>query len=280
MTIMDKINNFVSAFVDALKSIFYIRLWTPFFILMLVSAAIAYMVLNPFAGPWAGIITAIGKSGLFGGGDAFVHYPQHLLISPAVHSRIGLIFTILLDSLLTGAAFIMFAGFFSGEKIGFIGSLKKAFSKYHHLIILNIIIYAILLSLNLVLPKLFIGSIAGYGKRMLMFIFAFRVFLFFIFSFFIFAVPYIVLNNENVFTAILKSFKTFFKNFFTAFFAVFITQILIMPFSMGMDYGSTIAQKFSPETIGVLLYLEIFATMIASFLFTAMVTRFFTEYHE
>jgi hypothetical protein len=280
MTILDKINNFVSAFVDALKSIFYIRLWTPFFILLLVSGALAYMVLNPFAGPWSGIIISIGKTGLFGGGEAFIHYPQHLLISPAVHSRIGLIFSIFLDSLLTGAAFIMFAGFFSGQKIGFFESVKKALSKYHHLIILNIIIYAVLMAVNLTLPKMFMGSIAGYGKRMFVFILAFRMLLFFIFSFFIFAMPYVVLQNENAFSAILKSFKTFFKNFFTAFFAVFITQILILPFSMGMDYGSIIAQKFSPETIGVLLYLEIFATMIASFLFTAMVTRFFTEYHE
>jgi hypothetical protein len=280
MTILVKINNFVSAFVDALKSIFYLRLWTPFFIFMLISGALAYMVLNPFAGPWSAAIISIGKSGLFGGGEAFIHYPQHLLISPAVHSRLGLILSVFLDSLLTGVAFIMFAGFFSGNRIGFIQAIKRALSRYQHLIILNLIIYAILMAVNLLLPQIFEGALIGNTRRIFVFILGFRLLLFFIFSFFIFAIPYVVLQNENVFTAILKSFRTFFRNFFTAFFAVFITQLLIQPFTLGIDYSATIAQKFSPETISVLLYLEIFTTMIASFLFTAMVTRLFTEYHE
>jgi hypothetical protein len=280
MPVLVKVNNFVSAFLDALRSIFYIRLWTPFLILMLASAGLAYMILNPFSGPWSALVISLGKSGLFGGEEAFVHYPQHLLISPAVYSRVGLILAVFLDSLLTGTAFVMFAGFFSGAKVGFAEGIKKAFSRYHQLILVNIVIYVIMMALIQLVPKLFTESLIGNPRLTFAFIVAFRTFMLFIFSFFIFAIPYVVLQNENAFTAILKSFKTFFRNFFTAFFAVFITQILIQPFSIGMDYGSVVAERFSPETISILLYLEIIATMIASFLLTAMVTRFFTEYHE
>ncbi len=280
MSAILKINNFISVFIDALKSLFYIRLWTPFFIFFVISLAFAYIILNPYSGFWTGFVTAIGTSGIFGGGEAFTHYPQHLFLSPSVHSRINLILSVILDSLLTGAAFAIFAGFFSGEKVKFSEGVRIAFSKYHWLVLANIIIYAILIFVQWLLPEIFIDMLIGNPRRVFAFIVALKVFMFLALSPFVYVIPYIVLNNENLFSAILKSIKFFFRNFFSTFFAIFITQLIVLPLSLGLDYSSWVADKFSPETIAVILYLEVFVTMIASLLLTAMLTRFFIEYNE
>ena len=81
-------------------------------------------------------------------------------------------------------------------------------------------------------------------------------------------------------TAFKKSFKTCFKNFFTTFFLVFITQGIVLPLSVILDLGVYVTDKFGPEILIWILYLQILVYMIASFLFIAMLTRIFEEYHE
>ncbi|HDS01388.1 MAG TPA: hypothetical protein ENO07_05140, partial [candidate division Zixibacteria bacterium] len=244
MSAILKINNFISAFIDALKSIFYIRLWTPFFIFFLISIAFAYMILNPFSGPWSGFVTWIGASSLFGGGEAFTHYPQHLLISPSVHSHLNLVLSIIVDSLLTGAAFIIFAGFFRAQKVKFSEAVSRAFSSYHWLVLASAVIYAILYAVQLLLPEIFMQMLIGNPRRMFFFIVALKLFMFLVFSPLVYTIPYIVLKNENFFSAFLNSIRFFLKNIFTTFFAIFITQLVVLPFSLSLDYSGWIADKF------------------------------------
>ena len=280
MPFLLKVNMFIAAFIDGLRSLFFPRLWTPFLIFALISAGIAYMLLNPFSSIWSGIIVPIGKSRLFGGGEAFVHYPGHLLITPSIYSRLSLLMSIIFDTALGASAFIIFAGFFAGEKVKFITAVKKAIGRYHQLILAGIFVYAVLLFLGWLVPQFATDFLKQSPRRIFVFSVAFKVFLFFVFSPFIYIVPYIILKRENFFSALHKSVKTWLKNFFTSFFLVAITQGLTLPISLGLEYSGWLADRFGPEITGLLIFADIIIFMIASFLFTAILTRIFTEYHE
>ena len=80
--------------------------------------------------------------------------------------------------------------------------------------------------------------------------------------------------------AVWKSLKTWIKNFFTSFFLVAVPLSLTLPLALGENYVLWLSERFGPEIISLLLFTEIFVFMIASFLYTAMLTRIFTEYHE
>ncbi len=280
MSAIVKINNFIAALIDGIKSFFYIRLWSPFFIYAIVSAIVAFMVFNPFSSIWSGLIIPIGKSSLFGGGSAFVHYPQHLLMSPVVYSRIGVILAVLIESVLVGAAILMFADFFSGQKLKFSDAIRQAFSKYPFLILTNILIYAVIFAMSYLLQDVLSNFLEGSPRRQLAFSVGINFLLFLFIAPFIYIIPYLVLHDENWFVAIGKSIKTFFKNFFTTYFLIAVTQLLVLPFSIMLNNSRWLMQKFSPGIIEPLQYIQIGAYMIASFLFTAMLTRIFVEYHE
>lgn len=280
MSMLLKLNNFISAFIDGLKCLFFIRLWKPFFIFALISAAAAIIILNPFSSIWSGIIVPLGKSKLFGGGEAFVHYPGHLLVSPSVYGRINLILSIVFDSLLAAAAFVIFTGFFAGEKIKLMTALKKAFSRYHWLVLANVFVYAVLLLVAWLVPQFFADFLKGSPRRIFLFNVVFKIFQFFVLAPFIYMVPYIILRDENFLAALWKSLRMWIKNFFTSFFLVAVPLSLTLPLALGENYVIWLSERFGPEIVSLLLYVEIIVFMIASFLFTAMLTRIFTEYHE
>ncbi|MBD3381761.1 MAG: hypothetical protein GF404_06160 [candidate division Zixibacteria bacterium] len=280
MSALLKLNNFIAAFIDALRSMFYIRIWAPFFIFMLISLAVAFMLLNPFSGFWSGLAIAIGKTKLFSGGPGFVHYPQHMIMVPGVYGKVSIIVSILFDSILTATGFIMFARFFAGEQVRFFESLKDAFRKYLWLVLASILVYAVLYLVSRYLPEVFRDFLVGSPRRQIAFDFAFKVFMFFVLSPFVYIQPYLVIDDENLLVAVGKSIKMWFRNFFSTFFAIFLTQLLLLPFAVGMDFSFRLASSYSPELINWLLYGHVVLFMFASFVLTAMLTRFFVEYHE
>lgn len=280
MSALLKLNNFIAAYIDALRSMFYIRLWSPFFIFTLISLAIAFMLLNPFAGFWSALVVAIGKAKLFSGGPGFVHYPQHMIMVPGVYGKVSIIVSILFDSILTATGFIMFARFFAGEQVRFFESLKDAFRKYLWLVLASVLVYAVLYLVSRFVPEIFRDFLIGSPRRQIAFDFAFKIFMFFVLSPFVYIQPYLVIDNENLLVAIGKSIKMWFRNFFSTFFAIFLTQLLLLPFAVGMDFSFRLASSYSPELINWLLYGHVVLFMFASFLLTAMLTRFFVEYHE
>ena len=277
---LHKINNFISVFIDALKSLFYIRLWTPFFLFAVLSTALAYIILHPYNSIWTGLVIPIGTSGLFSGGPAFLHYPTHILLAPAVYTKVNLIFAVLLETLLLAGAVIVFNGFYNRQKICFGEGFSRAAKKYLPLVITSIIIYVVFYILGRYLPPMFTQSMRGSPLRLAAFLCVFYTFMFAVLSPFIYVMPFLVLKNENLVTAFKKSFKTCFKNFFTTFFMIFITQGIVLPLSIILDLGVYVTDKFGPEIIIWILYLQILVYMIASFLLVAMLTRIFEEYHE
>jgi len=280
MTVLNKINNFIAVFIDGLKSLFYIRLWTPFFLFAVISAFVAYMLLHPYNSLWSGLITSIGQSKLFGGHEAFLHYPTHMLLVSSVFGRVNNVISIIFESILTASAFIIFVGFFEGQKIKFGFALKQALKKYHLLILTSIIIYALFILMNELIPPIFLEMFKGSPRRILLFAVVYSFFIFAVLAPFIYVMPYIIIKDEGIISAFKKSFKTFFKNSFTSYFLVFVTQILVLPFSLALNFGSIVADRFSPDMLGWLLYGQIGAYFIASIIFTAMMTRIFVEYHE
>jgi len=280
MSAIVKINNFIAALIDGIKSFFYIRLWSPFFIFAVVSAIVAFMILHPFSSIWSGLIVPIGKSKLFNGGAAFVHFPNHLLIAPSVHGRLTIILAIFLESILWAASILMFTDFYSGQKLKFGDAIRQAFSKYPFLILTNILIYTLTIAVSFIIPDFFRDILEGSPRRQLLFAVAMNFLIYFCYAPFIYVIPYLVLHDENWFRAIGKSIKTFFKNFFTTYFMIFFTQIIILPLSLALTFGTWVSNKFSPETLTIVLYLYIGVYMIASFLLVAMLTRIFLEYHE
>lgn len=280
MTIINKINNFIAVFIDGIKALFYVRLWTPFFLFMMISLFVAYMMLHPYNSLWSGLITSIGQSKLFGGHSAFLHYPTHMLMVSSVFGRVNHLISIIFESVLTASAFIIFVGFFEERKIKFGFAFKQVIKKYHLLVLTSIVIYALFSILNELIPPIFLDMFKGSPRKILLFAVIYNFFIFAVLAPFIYMVPYIVIKDEGIFSAFKKSVKTFFKNSFTSYFMIFVTQILVLPFSLALTFGSIVADRFSPDMLGWLLYGQIGVYFIASIIFTAMMTRIFVEYHE
>ena len=88
-----------------------------------------------------------------------MHYPAHINISPAVYTKVNLIFAVLLETVLLASGVIVFSGFYNQQKIGFGEGFSRAFKKYLPLIITSIVIYVVFYLLGRFVPPIFTQSI-------------------------------------------------------------------------------------------------------------------------
>ena len=275
---MDKLNFLIGSYIDAIKAMFSVRLWTPYFIFALVSVLMAWLFTKPFLPVIGPCVTEVAV--FIAGTEAVLHYPDLYGFLPSVFGWTNILFSILLEVLLIGTGFIMFAGYFKHERVGFFSALGAAKGKYFQLVAMWLFYTAVFLLLLFYIPKVFESRIAESPRAILALHILLRFVGYVILAMFMYVLPYILLDRERFISSLANSVRTFFKNIFSSYIIAVVPYLIALPFSVMLSNPFLIVRKFSPELVFYLITGEIIANMFASFIFTVTLLRFYWEYAE
>lgn len=214
------------------------------------------------------------------GDESIVHYPQHIAYIPLVFEKMNLIFSWLLDSVLSASAVLMFAAYFDKEKVRFSKSLREAMRQYPKLLLIWLAVFLPILLLFWALPGLFESFVEGSPRRKIMLMIGMQGMQTVLTALFIYVVPYLLLRGASLGQAFTRNFSLFFRSFFTTIVLVGIPQFLMLPFIYAMQNTGTIVNKFNPSVIIWLSISWAAVLVLANYFTTGSIVRFFREIAE
>ena len=262
------------AFRSALGQSFRLRLWAPFLLLALVQMG-SLAVLLRFYEPgvsWLAVplITwLVGESG--------IHYPYFFAALPGIYVRWSMVLGVLLATLTTGAATILFARAFGVDTRG---AWRTAAARYPALLAVGIVGAVLSLGLFLlgdVVPRdLFLtSSKVRWGVR-------FASLLLFVIgqSLVVYATAAVVIEGRGIGAALWGSVRLFGLLFVATLVVVGIPVALNYPLGYLTERPDWFLNKFTPELLGIVLALKVVWEMLLSFVLVGAVTRLFVWRRE
>lgn len=218
-------------------------------------------------------------------GEGFLHYPLNFLLLPTLDSLIRLILSVIIGSLLTGAAVAMCLDIYQKKHPKFKNSFKQALKSYISLFAVVLIATLVFLVfeklINFGLKKYFF---AGHAK--LLFIplrFWFGPILLvinlimgvLIQGLFVYVIPILIIDKEKLFKALLKSFSFFKKFFISTIFLVGIPMLIYIPIIIVRQNSLFLMNKIFPEFILFATFIGILISSLVIDLLVTISTAFF-----
>ena len=277
MRILEGINFFLSTYGRLIVGLFNVRLWPPYLIVLGLMLALLFACVNMWSGLFAGWIIPLMT---FASSDAVLHYPQHMALLPLVFERLNLIISLLVESVLTAAAVLMFVAFWRREKISFMESLKAAFKQYFKLLIVWIVVFILIYLLFMWLPELFRRWVEGSPRRMAALSMGMQGLSALLRSLFIYVIPFLMISRRGLGGSFTGSFRMFFGNFFMTLFLVGIPQIFVLPLVYALQNTGTIVSKFNPDILIWMTALLAVILTLVNFFTTGAIVRFFLQTAE
>lgn len=277
MSALDKLNFLISTYGRLFVAMFNVRLWPPFliyFIVMLLLVFIIHSMFSPLLSGWV-IPLAVAASS-----EAALHYPQHLQLLLSIFEWFNFVPSVLLQSLLMTAAMLMFAAYYSREKVSFRKSLRQAASYYPKILLIWIINFILIYVLFKTLPSLFREYTGGSPRRLMALVIGMQGLSVLLTALFVYVLPYLVIKKRAFWRCFSGSFSLFFKNFFTTYFFVLIPQTLIIALVLLLQNQDMIIEKFHPRVLVGLTYLYVFLLAVIDFFIYGAIVRFFLEIAE
>lgn len=212
-------------------------------------------------------------------GEKFLHYPYNFLLLPKLSYYSRMFLSIILGSLLLGMAVALINDIYYKKPLRLLKALKIALKKYISLFTVALIITALYFLLERTLAfgviKYFLS-----GHKKLLFIRAniwvgplLSVLSFFtaitVQSVFAYCVPALIIGNEKLLKAIMKSFLLYVKYFIPTLIIVGLPMCAFIPILI-LTYNSTfLINKLFPEFI---LYILIFGAIVNSLVLDLLIT--------
>ncbi len=277
MRALEKLNFLISTFGRLIIALFNVRLWPPFIIYLAVMVLIIIAALSMFSSLLSGWLVPLATWIV---GDAILHYPQHLVGLPYLFERLNLAPALLLESLLMATAILMFATYFTGEKVSFTTSLRNAWRHYPKLLLIWLVNFVLVYLLFEILPDLFREFVHGSPRREMALTVGMQGLSVLLTSLLIYVVPYLVIKKRSLVSCFGGSFNLFFKNFFTTYFFVFIPYLLILVLMLILQNQETIVTKFHPRLIVGLTFVYALFVTVVNFFVSGAIVRFFLEVSE
>ncbi len=274
MRLLEGINFFLSTYGRLVVGLFNIRLWPPFLIVLLVMLALIFAAANMWSGLLSGFMVPLMK---LVATENVVHYPQHLALLPLAFERMNLVPSLLIESVVTAAAVLMFVAFWQRERISFSESLRVAFRQYHKLLIVWILVFILIYLLFMWLPELFSDWAKGSPRRIAALSVGMQGLSVLLRSLFIYVIPFLILTDRGLGGSFTGSFRIFFSNFFTTLFLVGLPQVVLLPLIYALQNTGTIITKFNPEVLIWMTVLLAFLLTVVNFFTTGAVVRFFMQ---
>jgi hypothetical protein len=192
-------------------------------------------------------------------GERFLHYPVNFILIPKLISLARLGLTVLIGSLLTGAAAVLVLKIYKKSKIDFKTALKTAFKKYIALFGIVLLFTLIFFVIDKITSKLLIKYFTSGHTRLLFlgaklwlgpilmtlnFIFALIVQ-----SAFIYAIPILMIEGTSLTKAIIKSFQLFKQLFLKTLFLVGLPMLLYIPLIVLQSDSAFLITRLFPESV-------------------------------
>lgn len=214
------------------------------------------------------------------GDESIIHYPQHIAYIPSVFEKMNLLFSWLIDSLLSATAVLMFAAYFNREKVRFSESLKTAAGYYPKLLLIWLIVFVPILLLFWGLPSLFEGFVVGAPRRKMALMLGMQALQTVVTALFAYVVPYLLLRKASFGQAFARNFALFFRSFFTTVILVGIPQFLLLPLVYALQSTGGIVAKFNPNVVIWMTVGLAVALTLSNYFTTGALVRFFREAAE
>jgi len=277
MRSFEKINFLIATLGKLVIALFRPRLWPPFLIYLAITLILVFALVSMFSSFFSGLMIPLV---VFVSSTRALHFPDHLALLPFIFERLNWAPSLLLESLLTTAAILMFASYFRREKVDFRSSLKTAARFYPKLLLVWIIDFLLIYLLFLFLPRLFSDFASGSPRRQMALSVGLQGLQILLSSLFIYVVPVLVIAKKSLLSSFTTSFKLFFRNFFTTYFILGIPQLVMLPLVLALQNSASIVQKFNPQLMVMLTVLLACMMTLRSFFVYGSVVRFYLEVSE
>jgi len=279
MAFLKNFNQFLSILLDTVRAAGRGRIW----LLLLGYAAVValgllalYRCFTPMTYPFSRVVLALAS--FVGGWDAqgFYQYPSQFIILPVAHSWFKVVFAILFEGLILGAAALLFHRHFTGSQVTARGP-KPLWSSWGQFILASLFLNLLLIVLSFV-PGILQTFLEGNPRRQVIFeLVAVPVIYAILQGLFFFVIPAIALYRDGVFQALARSFRTFIHRPLTCFFLAGVALVLPTLISLAANHPDVIIEKFYPELVYWILLLGVVADMIFNFLWVGTAVRFLVD---
>jgi hypothetical protein len=213
-------------------------------------------------------------------GEMYLHYPVNFLLIPEVSSFFRSILTVVIGSLLAGAAALMIALVYEKKAATFGSAVAGAAKKYFQLFVIilsnAIILHYAYKGVAIAIIKYFV---AGH-KQLLGYSFAVWrgpitiiisvLILLLVQAFFVYAVPFLMIGKEKLFKSIWKSFVFFSKNIWQTLLIVALPFLVYIPIIILQYKTAYLIDNVFPEIVLIVAYIGIALSSLVIDLFVTM----------
>ena len=238
-----RIRSIVNTFVSSLSALKAPVVALPSIIYFILHLSIMFVYLNlqieAFQSFWALFVGRINP-------EIFTHYPHHIILMQSVLGRFDIFLDIFIHIIIQGATVIMVGTFLTGGNPSAFRSFSLTLSRYGHLLAVSIISSgAIFLTINI---SEMVASYLNPGVRLIAAGISVIIALM-IQAVFVYTTPFILLESEDAFSSIRRSYRLALS------FAPLTSLLVIIPFvltlpSVLLDIkAEMIAFRLSPDFI-------------------------------
>ena len=277
---IDKINQFISLFVETFKMMGRGKIWLVLLSLSAVNGLILFAHLGFLSDLFYPLISWWTVSVNESAGAVFSHYPGHYLTLPYYYGLARLLPAFLLEGLVLGwAAMIFRKGYIRGANLP--TSFKYISKSWINLIGCWVIINGLTMIASIYVPDLLETFHENSPRRILAVEFVvLPSILTVVLALFYYTMASIAIEGRNLMGGLNRSLKLFFKRPITSF--VLAGIILSGPYLMTAigSKSSNIIDKFRPELVFWVLLAGLVAELIANFLWMGTAVRFLLEENQ
>ena len=274
---LDKLNQFISLFIETFKMIGRGKIWLILLSLSGVNALILFVHIdflsNLFYPLMAWWTQAVSESA----SNVFTHYPGHYLALPHYYGLARLLPGLLLEGLVLGwAAMVFRKGYLKGANLP--TSLGHISRSWIHLVGCWVVLNSLTMLASIYLPDMLEFFHQDSPRRLLAVEFVIiPAILTLLLAMFYYALASVAIEGRNLFGGLKRSLLLFFRRPITSF---FLAAIILSGTYLVTVIGSksqNIIEKFNPELVSWILFVGIGVELIANFLWIGTAVRFLLE---
>ena len=245
-------------------------LWIPFLLLLVVQAAGLFFLLS-FHRPWAQSLAVPFLEWV--GGEAALHYPLSYQVLPVAFARLQILIGVGFGSVVSAVATMRFARSFGElEGDGFWG---RAWRRYPSVLLYSAVVSLLVFGafwLQRLAPEqaMLTDAKVRWGVRLGTLGLAILIE-----TLFVYTLAWMFLRSRSVFASMGASVRFLGRHFFPTLWLVAIPILIKYPLSWLSGRSDLFVNKFQPETVAMVLAVEVVAEMILSFIFVGTVTFYF-----
>lgn len=203
------------------------------------------------------------------------HYPHHVMLLPVAMERLNIFLDVFVHIIAQGVTILLVAAALSGERLELGASLRLAFKRYWHLVVVMLVALAVMIiAANLV--YLVPISPESLPHRHLPTMIAMLISLA-VQAFFIYAIPIVLLSGRGPFGALRDGVRLSLRNYAASFTLCAVAFIVSLPIFLLGFKSQVIALRIFPE---LLIHIQITGELlqfISTYLLVGGVTVLFFE---